>query len=117
MKKPGLILILFFMAKIMFSQPVCTADSLRYFEGKVITVCSNVTSTFVAKQNKTTFITFGDLPAQKFTVIIFPEDLKNFSYTPAEFLQGREVCIIGDVRMTNGGIEIIVESEEQILLN
>jgi endonuclease G len=97
------------------SQYMCPPDSLRYYEGKVITVCSDVTGTFVTKsENKTTFINFGDFPQQLFTVVIFEEDLKNFSYDPSEFLKGKNICVTGDVRMYDSGPEIIVEAEEQI---
>ena len=97
------------------SQYVCPPDSLRYFEGKVITVCSDVTGTYVTKsENKTTFINFGDFPQQLFTVVIFEEDLANFSYDPAVFLKGKNICVTGDVRMYDSGPEIIVETEEQI---
>lgn len=100
---------------IGYSQPVCSADSLRYYEGEVITVCSKVTSTFITKsENQTTFLNFGNFPSQLFTVVIFKEDLKNFSYAPAEFLKDKNICITGDVRMYDTGPEIIVETEEQI---
>ncbi|MDQ3015437.1 MAG: hypothetical protein M3R25_01755 [Bacteroidota bacterium] len=100
------------------AQTTVGADSLRYFEGKVIKVCEKVSDTFVTKgEKKTTFLSFGyGYPNQLFTVVIFEEDLKNFKYAPAEFLKGKNVCIIGDVRMYNGLAEIIVEREDQILI-
>lgn len=116
MKRFALVLITMLGMSYAYGQyPTVSADSLKYFEGKVITVCHEVTSTFVTKSaNKTTFLNFGDFPSQKFTVVIFNEDLKNFKYEPAEFLKGKTLCITGDVRMYNCGPEIIVEQEEQI---
>ena len=102
-----------------YSQPTVAADSLKYYDGQVITVCHTVSSTFVTKgETKTTFLNFGTgFPNQLFTVVIFKEDLPNFSYNPAEYLSGKNVCIIGDVRMYDSGPEIIVESDEQIIIH
>ena len=98
-----------------YAQKQVAADSLKYYEGKVITVCSKVTDTFVTKSpNKTTFLNFGNFPAQLFTVVIYEEHLKNFNYNPATHLKGKEICIIGDVVMYDSGPEIIVEREDQI---
>ncbi len=115
MKSTLLFILTFLAIGFTYGQRTVAADSLKYYEGKVITVCSEVTGTFVTKsENQTTFLNFGDFPSQLFTVVIFHEDLKNFSYSPAEFLRGKKVCVIGDVRMYNSGPEIIVETEEQI---
>ena len=110
----------FFITGLMFAgiangQKTVSCDSLWYYEGDVIMVCNKVTGTFVTKgAEKTTFLNFGTFPNHLFTVVIFEEDLKNFSYSPAEFLNGKNICIIGDVIMRDSGPEIIVESEEQI---
>ncbi|MEO5905607.1 MAG: hypothetical protein ABIQ11_02700 [Saprospiraceae bacterium] len=108
---------LFLLVTIMaYSQKSVSADSLKYYEGEIITVCQKVSDTFVTKGGeKTTFLNFGNgFPNQLFTVVIYQEDLSNFSYNPAEFLKGKQVCVIGDVRMYNSGPEIIVEREDQI---
>ncbi len=114
MKKSIIIISALFISGMVYSQTV-SVDSLKYYEGKVITVCSEVTGTFVTKsESKTTFINFGDFPRQKLTVIIYGDNLRFFKYSPAEFLKGKKICITGDVRMYNGGPEILVETEEQI---
>ena len=107
------------MVGSLYSQKTVAADSLKYYEGEVITVCHTVSSTFVTKgENKTTFLNFGTgFPNQLFTVVIYQEDLSNFNYVPAEHLNGKNVCIIGDVRMYDSGPEIIVESDDQIIIN
>ncbi len=65
MKRLIMALMAIFCFEVAYSQQVCRADSLRYFEGKVITVCSEVTSTFITKSaNKTTFLNFGNFPTQ-----------------------------------------------------
>lgn len=97
------------------SQKTVSCDSLWYYDGDIITVCNNVTGTFTTKSpEKTTFINFGNFPNQLFTVVIYEEDLKNFSYAPAEFLKDKNICVTGDVIMRDSGPEIIVEQEEQI---
>ena len=111
--------ILFFCAfltcGIVKGQTTVAATDLKYCEGKVITVCQKVTSTFMTKTpEKTTFLNFGNFPNQLFTVVIYEEDLKNFKYNPVEFLKDKEICVIGDVIMRDSGPEIIVESPDQI---
>lgn len=100
---------------IVAGQTTVAASDLKYCDGKVITVCQVVTSTFMTKTpEKTTFLNFGNFPNQLFTVVIYEEDLKNFKYNPAEFLKGKEICVIGDVIVRDSGPEIIVENQGQI---
>ena len=117
MKKWILILFGCFLFGAATGQAVVPADSLKYCDGKIITVCNKVTGTYVTKGvEKTTFLNFGNFPSQLFTVVIYEEDLKNFRYSPAEFLNGKNICVTGDVIMHDSGPEIIVESEEQIFV-
>lgn len=119
MKRTLFALLFILMVGALYSQRTVAADSLKYYEGQVITVCHTVTSTFVTKgEKKTTFLNFGTgFPNQLFTVVIYQEDLPNFSYVPVEYLNGKNVCIIGDVRMYDYGPEIIVESDDQIIIH
>jgi len=117
MKKWILVIGACMMFGLTYSQKTVSCDSLWYYEGDVITVCNKVTGTFVTKgAEKTTFLNFGNFPNQLFTVVIYQEHLKNFSYSPAEFLNGKNICVIGDVIMRDSGPEIIVESPAQISL-
>lgn len=101
--------------QISFAQTV-PLDSVSYFEGKTITVCSKVLDTYVAKQGeKTTFLNFGKpYPNSTFTVVIFEADLSKFKYTPSVFLKDKNICITGKVKIYKGKPEIIVTSEGQI---
>ncbi len=116
MKRGILICLAVMTLSVVYGQKSVAADSLKFYEGNVIRVCENVSDTFVTKgEKKTTFLSFGyGYPNQLFTAVIFEEDLKNFKYVPAEFLKGKNVCLIGDVRMYNGLAEIIIEREDQI---
>ena len=101
--------------QISFSQTV-PLDSVQFYEGKTITVCSKVQSTFLAKgEKKTTYINFGKpYPNTAFTAVIFEGDLANFKYIPSDFLKDKNVCITGKVVIYKGKPEIIVSKEEQI---
>lgn len=101
--------------QISFSQTV-PLDSVQFYEGKTITVCSKVQGTFVTKgEKKTTYINFGKpYPNNTFTVVIFESDLPNFKYTPSEYLKDKQVCLTGKVEIYKGKPQIIVKKEEQI---
>ena len=115
MKKLFLILTSICLWQISFSQTV-PLDSVQFYEGKTITVCSKVQSTFLTKgDKKTTYINFGKpYPNTTFTAVIFEGDLPNFKYTPSDFLKDKNVCITGKVVIYKGKPEIIVSKEEQI---
>ena len=101
--------------QISFSQTV-PLDSVQFYEGKTITVCSKVQGTFVTKgEKKTTYINFGKAyPNNTFTAVIFESDLKYFKYIPSEVLKDKNVCITGKVELYKGKPQIIVKKEEQI---
>ncbi len=101
--------------QISFSQTV-PVDSVKFYVGKTITVCSKVQSTFVTKgEKKTTYINFGKpYPNNTFTAVIFSSDSGNFKYIPSEFLKEKNVCITGKVELYKDKPQIIVKKEEQI---
>ena len=103
--------------QISFAQTV-PLDSVANYEGKTITVCSKVQSTYVTKgEKKTTYINFGKpYPNTTFTVVIFEADATKFKNTPSEFFKDKNVCITGKVKIYKGRPEIIVNSEEQITI-
>jgi len=115
MKRLLILLISICLTQILFSQTV-PLDSVINYEGKTITVCSKVQSTYVTKgDKKTTYINFGNpYPNTTFTVVIFEGDLPNFKNTPSEYLKDKNVCITGKVKIYKGKPEMIVNKEEQI---
>ena len=115
MKKLLILFISICVTQISFSQTV-PLDSVTNYEGKTITVCSKVQSTFLTKgDKKTTYINFGNpYPNTTFTVVIFEGDLPNFKNTPSEYLKDKSVCITGKVKIYKGKPEMIVNKEEQI---
>jgi DNA/RNA endonuclease YhcR with UshA esterase domain len=115
MKKLLILFLSICLTQISFSQTV-PLDSVINYEGKTITVCSKVQSTYVTKgDKKTTYINFGNpYPNTTFTVVIFEGDLLNFKNTPSEYLKDKNVCITGKVKIYKGKPEMIVNKEEQI---
>ncbi|HZV69685.1 MAG TPA: hypothetical protein VFG10_09080 [Saprospiraceae bacterium] len=115
MKSLITVAITFLFLNLAYSQHI-VPDSVRYHEGQTITVCGKIVDTFVTKsEKKITHLNFEyGYPNQTFSVTIFGSDLPKFSYVPAEFLKGKNVCVTGKVRMYNGRPEIVVNAEDQL---
>ncbi|CAN5349685.1 hypothetical protein BH09BAC2_BH09BAC2_15580 [soil metagenome] len=115
MKNYFILIIPICLTQISFSQTV-PLDSVQFYEGKTITVCSKVQSTFITKgERKTTYINFGKpYPYTTFTAVIFSSDSAKFKYIPSEYLKEKTVCIKGKVVLYKGKPQIIVKKEEQI---
>jgi hypothetical protein len=117
MKKLLLLITSICLWQISFSQTV-PLDSVQFYEGKTITVCSKVQSTFLTKgDKKTTYINFGKpYPNTTFTAVIFEGDLQNFKYTPSEYLKDKQVCLTGKITIYKGKPQMIITKEEQITI-
>jgi len=115
MKKIFLVITSICLWQISFSQTV-SLDSVQFYVGKTITVCSKVQGTFVTKgEKKTTYINFGKpYPNTTFTAVIFASDSANFKYIPSEYLKEKTVCITGKVVLYKDKPQMIVKKEEQI---
>jgi hypothetical protein len=117
MKK--LVLLSFFLGSIAFlyaqSPQTISADSIKFYEGKLVTVCEKVVDTHVTKESKVTYLNMGHpYPAQSFTVVIFASDAPHFPYDPAVYLKGKNICITGTVKLYKDRPEIIVNRPEQL---
>ena len=115
MKKLLLLITSICLWQISFSQTV-PLDSVQFYAGKEIKVCSKVMDTYVSKTNEgTTFLNFGKpYPYSTFTAVIFEKNLVNFKYNPSIFLKDKNICITGKVIIYKDKPEIIVSKEEQI---
>ncbi|MEC4004897.1 hypothetical protein OX283_009540 [Flavobacterium sp. SUN052] len=112
-----LYLLLLFSSTLMVSQQKVSLDSISKYNGKTVTICEKVQSTFLSKKSNTTMLNFGKAyPNETFVVIIFDKDLANFSYAPNEFLKGKTICITGTVLIYKGIPEFIVKKESEILI-
>ncbi|MGL2963445.1 hypothetical protein ACSVH2_06460 [Flavobacterium sp. RSB2_4_14] len=112
-----LLFFFFFLAfaPISYSQTI-TLDSIAKYEGKTVTVCEAVQSTFQTKSDsKVTYLNFGKpYPNHSFSVVIFGKDLKNFDYDPMVYLKKKNVCVTGEVSIYKEKPQIIVTSSKQI---
>ncbi len=93
-----------------------TLQAAQYI-GKDACVCGKVVSTKYSENGKTnpTYINLDKkYPEQVFTLMIFGQDRKNFSYAPEVFLQGKTICVKGKVGEFKGIPQIIANKEKQI---
>jgi DNA/RNA endonuclease YhcR with UshA esterase domain len=87
------------------------------YVGQTVTVCEMVKSTFQTIEHKNTLLNIGDFyPDQKLTIIILERHLKNFSYIPVEYLNGKSVCVTGEIYLYKGKPQIKVKNESQIVI-
>jgi hypothetical protein len=112
-----LLLLLVFTTTLSFAQQVVSIDSIAKYEGKRVTICEKVKSTFVSKKSNTTILNFGkSYPNQTFVVVIFEKDLVNFSYIPSGYLKDKTICVTGTVVVYGGKPEFIIKEEKDIVL-
>ena len=118
MKKIALFLFITFSALAKAQTKNVTLDSIAKYEGKTITICEKVQSTYQTKgEHKNVMLSFGKpYPKNTFTVMIFESDLEKFSYNPVEKLNNKTVCITGKVVIYKDKPEIIITKEEDIII-
>lgn len=108
---------LLFISTFSYAQEKISLETIALYEGKTVTVCEKVQSTYLSKNNKTIMLNFGKpYPNQTFVVVVFEKDFPNFSYSPAVFLKNKTICITGTVVIYNGMPEIIVKNEKEIII-
>jgi len=92
-------------------------DSAKNYIGKEVTVCGDVKGTYTSKSDGTIFLNFGhDYPDQVFSVVIFSDNAKKFSQSPATMFKAKNVCVTGTIQMYKSKPEIAVSKVEQIKL-
>jgi hypothetical protein len=92
--------------------PVDAADHV----GEVATVCGLIASTKYAPQSMgaPTFLDFGSAyPNAAFTAVILGSDRAKFG-TPEKTLQGKEICVRGEIRVYKGTPQIILTQPDQL---
>ena len=117
MKKIFLLSAIILFANISFSQ-VVSADSAKYYDGKIITVKGKVMSTFKSQGEKQKILlNIGKpYPEQPFSVVIFEENFNKFSYRPEEFLKDKDITVKGKVTMFKDKPQIMVNNPDQIVV-
>jgi len=88
----------------------------KYREGFEISVVGKVVSTKVIAKTKATFLNLDQsFPNQVFTITIWGDARKNFSYLPEEKLDGQYIKVTGEVTLDKNGVPSInVKGEKQI---
>lgn len=117
MKNLLISLVVFCHSTVSFSQ-IRDLDSLKYFIGQQVTVCSQVSDTYVSKTDSaTTFLNFGGVyPNTKMAAVIFKKDIQNFHDKPNEYFKSKNVCLKGELVMYKEKPEIVLKRGEQIWL-
>jgi len=80
--------------------------------GKKVTVCGTVAD--VHSGAKATFVNFGDYPNEVFTVVVFKDDIGNFSGLAA--LTGKQICVTGVVKLYKVKPEIVLKAAGQMMV-
>ncbi len=97
--------------------PEITIRQAKDYEGKKITICSEVKDVYVNKKAKgePTMLNFGGAyPHQSFTVIIWKDNLANFQYDPAVYLMNKNICVTGIITMYKGRPEMEIKTPGEI---
>lgn len=92
-------------------------SQVKNYIGQNHCVCGKVVSTKFNENGKSnpTYINLDKkYPEQLFTLMVFGQDRKNFSYKPEEFLRDKTICIKGKITEYKGEPQIIANSEKQI---
>lgn len=114
MKKNIVFAFLFFTTITKAQIPTITLEVISKFEGKVVTICEEVTGTYASKKN-TVFLNFGKpFPKNEFTIVLFSGAIESFSYNPKEFLKNKVICARGKIVQYKGKYEMIVSKQEDI---
>jgi len=117
MKK--IVILAFLLGSVVYvraqSAPIIAPDSIKFYEGKLVTICEKVVDTHVTKEQKVVYLNFGHpYPAQTFTGVIFAGDVSKFSYQPEVYLKGKTVCVTGTVKIYKDRPEIIINRQDQV---
>jgi hypothetical protein len=88
-------------------------DKINDYIGQTVKVCTKIYGT--KELSSVTFLNCGAAyPNSPLTAVIFKSDLANFKNNPAEYYDGKTVCITGKVVLYKEKPEIILKDETQI---
>lgn len=87
----------------------------KFNMGEKACVCGTVVSTKFSEKSSATFLNLDKkFPNQIFSVTIWGNARKNFSYLPEEYLMDKKVCITGVIEDSKGTPSINVTNEKAI---
>ncbi len=84
--------------------------------GSTVSIVGKVVSTKFIPKSQSTFLNLDQsFPKQIFSIMIWQDGRRNFSYKPEEELEGKYIVVTGKVELDKNGVPgITVEKEEQI---
>ncbi len=101
---------------IMAQSNISIANAGKHI-GKKVSVCGKVSGGGFITNTKPVLLNLGGPAAGELTIIINPEDRKNFPYKPEDHFAGKNVCLTGKIIENNGKTQIVVQKPEDIELN
>ncbi|RCW48630.1 thermonuclease family protein [Halanaerobium sp. MA284_MarDTE_T2] len=87
------------------------ADS---YVNEIVIVKGKIESTY--SSDKVTYLNFSENYNEDFAVVIFNEDLIKFDYNPAEYLEGKEVKVLGKIEVYKNVPEIVLDKPYNIIV-
>jgi hypothetical protein len=111
-----LILIFVLTGNFLFAQTEIKLEEIPEFIGRKVKVCDKIYGSYVTKNDPPIILlnVGKPYPDSPLTLVIFSEDLKNFSYEPAEFLADKSFCATGKLILYKEMPEIILNSEKDL---
>lgn len=85
-------------------------------DGKKHTVCGKVVSTKKHDKGHVFINLDKKFPNQVFSVSIFSQSIKNFSYQPENYLKDKDVCFTGEIGDYKGTPSMVIEDEKEVKL-
>ena len=115
MKKLYLLLIfLFILHHVLFSQTKVAPDSAENYIGRQVTVIGVVDQVHLTKTGTYFLNMGGDFPDNTFTAVIFASDTSGFG--DIKSFKGKAVSVTGTVENYNEKPEIVINKKDQIKL-
>ncbi len=97
-----------------------TPDEAAKHMGDTVTVCGKIYGGKYfdnSPKNKVTLLNMGAaFPKSPLTIVINGENRKNFKQAPEDFYSNKEVCIKGVVVEYKGKPQIVIATEEDIIV-
>src|SRR5689334_9729722 len=100
------------------ADPLAPVEAASHL-GEVATICGVVASTKYAPHSigAPTFLDFGSAyPNAAFTAVILGSDRAKFG-APEKTLQGKEICVRGEIRAYEGAPQVILTQPDQLAAN
>ena len=106
-------------AAVSFAQTKVPIDSVSYYVGRNVNVCSKVYNSRALE--KMTLINLGAAyPKSTLSIIIFNKDLKNFSSPPEHMYKDKTICVTGLIHEFRtqliSRLEIVITKPEEMVI-